>query len=275
MQGLGEVLVGRSFALADTGSLGLGEGLEEVVGIEIAGIGQFNCPCSQRQALELCLHTGGLVDGIKQRFGRQSLDPVIAIETGVGDIGPGWLGTQLVEPAGDDGPQQCLEIVVALDKVLGQGVHQCDVGGGIGGTQVVDRLDQATAQQVTDVAIDNVPGKELVLFSGEPLGEWDTEIQGVLDRFATQRRRLAGGSGLDDHDRLTTEESKLLASLGAHSLEEGGESVVVALAVFLEGVMMALGTFEPNAQEELGGRFGQVVGVAVDAEVVGRSGRVD
>ena len=275
MQGLGEVLVGRSFALADTGSLGLGEGLEEVVGIEIAGIGQFNCPCSQRQALELCLHTGGLVDGIKQRFGRQSLDPVIAIETGVGDIGPGWLGTQLVEPAGDDGPQQCLEIVVALDKVLGQGVHQCDVGGGIGGTQVVDRLDQATAQQVTDVAIDNVPGKELVLFSGEPLGEWDTEIQGVLDRLAAQRRRLAGGSGLDDHDRLTTEESKLLASLGAHSLEEGGESVVVALAVFLEGVMMALGTLEPNAQEELGGRFGQIVGVAVDAEVVGRSGRVD
>jgi len=40
-------------------------------------------------------------------------------------------------------------------------------------------------------------------------------------------------------------------------------------------VMVTLGTFQPDAQEQLGGRFGQVVGVAVDAEVVGRAVGVD
>jgi hypothetical protein len=39
--------------------------------------------------------------------------------------------------------------------------------------------------------------------------------------------------------------------------------------------MMALGALHPNAEEELGGRFGQIVRIAVDTEVVGRAVGVD
>ena len=199
----------------------------------------------------------------------------MAVEAGVADVGFCGLGPELVEPAADDRSQQCLEVVVAGDEVLGERVHQGDVGRRIGRTQVVDRLDQAASQQVADVAIDDVLREEGVLLAGQPLGQWDAKIEGMFERLATQGRGLAGGARLDHHNRFASEQPELLAALGPHPLEEGGEAVVVALAVLLEGMMMTLGTFEPDAQEQLCGRFGQVVGVAVDPEVVGRSGGVD
>src|SRR5262249_41484712 len=80
---------------------------------------------------------------------------------------------------------------------------------------------------------------------------------------------LAGGA--DDNDGLSTEDAEFLAGLVADSREEGREAVIILLPQRLIRVMMTLGTLEADTQEELRGRLCQILRIAGDAEIIGRS----
>ena len=173
-----------------------------------------------------------------------------------------------------------LQVEALLGEVDGQRVEQFGVAGRVGGPHVVDRLDQSAAQQIGHVAVDHVAGEKRIVGAGQPVGKRLPPVGRFGRRLAFERRRLhhlAGArvahfaAGADQHDLLVAEQAEFLAPLDAHAGKEGGEAVVVVLAVFLERVMVALGAGQPHAQEQLAGRLGPVLRVVGDAVEIGRA----
>ena len=130
------------------------------------------------------------VHGVQQRLGREALDAVMAVKAAVGGVARRRPRVELVQPRVHDRPQQVLDVEAALDEVVGQGVQQRRVARRVGGAHVVDRLDQAAAEQVGDVAVDDVAGEEAVVRRGQPVGQRLPAVARLGDRLAVQRRRL-------------------------------------------------------------------------------------
>jgi len=63
----------------------------------------------------------------------------------------------------------------------------------------------------------------------------------------------------NDHP-FTPEQAKLLTRLEPRPSKERGKTVIVVLTVFLERMMVALGTSQAGPQEKLRGRFRQNLG---------------
>src|SRR5947209_6606921 len=55
-----------------------------------------------------------------------------------------------------------------------------------------------------------------------------------------------------------------------HAGEKGGQTVVIVLRPALERMVVALGALHANAEEELGGRFRQILRIARDAVKISR-----
>src|SRR5262245_4400069 len=94
-----------------------------------------------------------------------------------------------------------------LDEVVSQRTHQLNIAWWIGGAYVVNRLDQAGAQQIGDVAIDEVAGKVGIGAGRDPVGENSTAVQGAIRRLGVSRltqdvfRYFAGVGVNHDHRR--------------------------------------------------------------------------
>ena len=196
----------------------------------------------------------------------------------------GRLRVELVEPRGHDGPHQLFEVELVGDEIAGQGLHQLRIARRIGRPQVVDRLDQAVPQQVRNVAVHDRLGEVRVRGRGQPFRQAHAAVARIIrgravERFGLEhlaRPRVDDFAGAaDDHHRLAAEEAELLARLGPHAGEIRGERVVVVLPVVLKRMMVAAGTLQADAEEELGRRLGTVGRIGVDAEVIGRPDRVD
>ncbi len=73
------------------------------------------------------------------------------------------------------------------------------------------------------------------------------------------------------HDRVTPEHVKLAFVLGSDPGEEGGQPVIVRLAVRLVRMMVAASALDAHAEKDLGRGFGEIGRRAGDSIVIGRS----
>ena len=64
-----------------------------------------------------------------------------------------------------------VHVEVAVHEFRGQTIEQGGIGGGIAGTEVIDRLDDAHAQEVAPDAIDVALGEVGVVLGRDPFGE--------------------------------------------------------------------------------------------------------
>ena len=91
-------------------------------------------------------------------------------------------------------PQDCGEelfLVAAAGAELGdEGIEEGWVCGGIGRPEVVDRIDDANAEQIPPDPVDGRAVEEGVVVGGEPIDERRARIVagGDLERAAEQRR---------------------------------------------------------------------------------------
>ena len=118
--------------------------------------------------------------------------------------------------------------------------------------------------------------EERILGRNQPVGEHFSTIliSGYIDITFQQQmnlHRLAGArlfdlAGTRDVNDLFV---RLRALLATNPSEGGGNPVVVILRPFFERMIVALGTLNPNSQEELSGRFGGVVRVSTCSPVAG------
>ena len=154
-------------------------------------------------------------------------------------------------------------------KCFASGVEQFLVRGRIGDPHVVFRIDQAAAEEVLPVAVDQRRGEELVVLGGHPVDQRLPRIvvgrdRGRLGAQSGGRNRLLRlgigrrGSAPVIHDPLF---ANLRARLALHAREEGREAVVVLLAPLFERMVMAAGTLDSQAQEQLGRVFDLLVAV--------------
>ena len=82
-------------------------------------------------------------------------------------------------------------LVAAPGAKLGdEGIEEGRVCGGIGGPEVVDRIDDADAEQIPPDPVDSGAVEEGVVVDGEPVDERHARIVagGDLERRAKQRR---------------------------------------------------------------------------------------
>jgi hypothetical protein len=79
-----------------------------------------------------------------------------------------------------------------------------------------------------------------------------TDLVNCVGVHSLAGARLADFSGACRRDNpFAAKQAELLAPLDANPGEEGGEAVVIVLAIFLERMMMALGACQPDAEKEL------------------------
>lgn len=135
--------------------------------------------------------------------------------------------------------------------------------GRIGFSHVVFGIDKPAPEEVFPVTIDQGLGEEGVVFGGHPADEFEPRIHKRTQscRFAAKPGRFYIFAGFDVFRFGVARfvENKIFAWPGSrrppHAREERREAVIIALAPFLEGMMVTLGALEANAEEELGGVF--------------------
>ena len=185
-------------------------------------------------------------------------------------------------------------VETAVDELGGQVVQQLRIGRRVAGADVVQRLDQADAQQIAPQAIDVAAGEVRVVGRGDPGGDL-LAPRGVFGRFMfAVEGEFGRGHGLsavvDDFARrpvrhdlvqrlgaLDRRAADLLVPGGRIGLqfqpgeERGGLEVLVLRPAF-ERVIVALVAVEPHAEEQMGSVFHRVQRIAEDLVV--RGGRV-
>ncbi len=130
--------------------------------------------------------------------------------------------------------------------------------------------NNAAIEEVLPVAVDQSVSEERVVFPTQPFGQELTRVAVSRDfeSVAAQTSRLQiffGPRVLSLSDLLVMEDAfvaevsvagtNLRHSLLTNRAEEGGQTVVVVLAPLFEWVVMAAGTLDPRAEEELCGVF--------------------
>ena len=95
---------------------------------------------------------------------------------------------ELVRPALADRLDQVLQAVLVVDQVLGQGVEQLGVRRRVGDAHVVQRIDDAAAEEVRPVAVGHGPGEERVLRVDHPVDQLLPRVVVGADRPSARRR---------------------------------------------------------------------------------------
>src|SRR5262249_41596168 len=154
----------RSLALTGAFAGWLAEEIEEAARQVHAAVKYLGCPRAWGQSRQFGRGPRRPVDRVVEHLGRQSASyrvgivQVVALVPLIGDDG------ELVRPGLADGLDQLLDVEVALDEVPGQSVEQGGIGRRVAGADVVHRLDDADAGQVTPHAVDVAPREVRVVF---------------------------------------------------------------------------------------------------------------
>ena len=134
------------------------EGRKEIIGR--GPVGNLHRPSAQRQAAEFVLRFRGLRDAVAEHLG---LDPPHA---GVGEVplvafvaGVG-LRRPLIGLREADVADQPLEVVFVFDQLAAQLLVKLGIDGRVADANVVDRLDDADAEEVGPDAIGHAGGED-------------------------------------------------------------------------------------------------------------------
>ena len=187
-------------------------------------------------------------------------------------------GRSLIGAGRTDVSHQPFEVVTVLDQLFAQRLEQLGIAGRIAHPHVVDRFYDADPEEVGPNSIGHAGGEERVFRRREPLGQHPAAVlAGHVGLLAAEELRLdvciayrvlhAAGAPVVD-DRLPV----VLARLAAYLAEERGKPVVVVHRPAVEGMIVALGTLDPQAHEHLGHVLGRFQRVTLDLVKIG--GRV-
>ena len=244
------------------------ESREEVIGGR--PVGNLHRPCAQRQAAKLVLRFRHLRDAVAEHLG---LDPPHA---GVGEVplvafvaGVG-LRRPLIGLREADIAHQPLEVVLVLDQLAAKLLVKLGIDRRIADANVVDRLDDADAEEVGPDAIGHAGGEEGIVGRGQPVGQHLAAVLAVaigLRPAEEFRFHHAAADGMVHLAAAAIEDDRLaivFALLAADLAEEGGEAVVVVHRPAVEGMVVALGALHPHAHEDLGHVLGRLQRVGLD-----------
>jgi hypothetical protein len=89
----------------------------------------------------------------------------------IGDVPFIWLNRRLVGARIGNGAHQVLKVEVVIGDVFSEGVKESGVGGRIGGADVVDRIDDASTEEIAPDAIGDSFGEKGIVSRDDPIGE--------------------------------------------------------------------------------------------------------
>ena len=162
MQALGEVGFLGAFAFAGGVALRLAEDFEEVR--PHRRVGQLQSPRAGGQAGVVLRSRRHLMERVVQHLGGQPLGIIpreVLLVLQVVIVGQ---RTELVGFGPADRADQLFHIEAAVDEVLRQRVEQFGIGRRVGFPHVVFRFDDAPAEEVLPIAVDQSLGEERVSF---------------------------------------------------------------------------------------------------------------
>ncbi len=88
---------------------------------------------------------------------------------------------KLIGPAARDRADQMLQAELGIDQILGQGIEQFRIRGRVGDAHVIERIDDALAEEVGPVAIGDGPREKGILGIDHPVDQ-------VLARIVARRQ---------------------------------------------------------------------------------------
>ena len=135
-------------------------------------------------------HAGDVVDGVGEDLGAEPLPVVagkVAEVAGIGGVGE---ARAIPHRRAEDRGEEFFLVAAPGAKLGDEGIEEGRVCGGIGGPEVVDRIDDADAEQIPPDPVDGGAVEEGVVVGGEPVDERHARIVagGNLERRAEQRR---------------------------------------------------------------------------------------
>ena len=159
-----------------------------------------------------------------------------------------------------------MEVEADVDEVLGECLKEWFVGGGVSGAVVIDGFDETASEVVGPDAVGNGASEPGILGCGGPVRELASEVGGGLqcEGWASEWRGwdIDSGAGVFERCGSSGDDFKSAAGVGfAFDTGEGaGEAEVVFLVPAFEGVVVALGAFNADAEEELADGSGEFFG---------------
>jgi hypothetical protein len=274
VEGLAEV--GLAGALGNGETVGAAVEIEEA-GVEQVGLAQVDGAGAGRGLLgdfaargdgggEAFGDAGDLADGVEEDFGEEWSREGVAVVDPVGAVGRVGFGRELVGAGGDDQAHHRAEVMTVAAKLGGEAVEEFGMGGGIGGAEVIDGVDEAAAEELGPDAVGGGLGEVGVLH--HPIGEGLAGIGliGGRDDATVEQRggELGFGARMEGFDLAVDfgvahafvegviEDDVLVAGVAhfEHTAEEGGEAPELILAPGFIGMVVALGAFEATAEED-------------------------
>lgn len=263
MQGLTNRAIAEAFAGWILVGIGASEGIQD---FRINSMGpELGRACSEGNIIDRERDFGNLGDGVGQDFGSQALPIVAGKVPMVGSIRfVGDAGT-LVRLRKEDRFEKLFLTEARFAKMASQGIEEFGIGGRIGGSHIIDWVDDTDAEEVSPDPVDRYMGESGVIASDHPIDERLSWIDSLGDGGSTAiqeggREDLLGQgmfdltAFLDEDDFLATRDGRGESGpFEANLLKESGEGVEVFLAIDFEGMLVAFGAFQSNAEEELAG----------------------
>ena len=148
--------------------------------------------------------------------------------------------------------------------------------GGLDGADVIDRIDDSPAEEITPDAIDVRLGEERIVLAGEPVAANASSRTRRCASPVRCRRELSAayraGPRMHHFAAVVVGEddffARACARLERHAGEERAELVILILRPSLKGVIVAFIATEANAEERLADVFGDLAGFAERPEIV-------
>ena len=176
-----------------------------------------------------------------------------------------------------------LEVIVGLNKIIGQSAQKSLIGGGVRDTHVIDRFYQSDTKVIRPDSVGDGSRKIGVVAGGQPVSKVLATVCGIIEgkRFAIEWSgflRLAGERlnqitfGVHEDGSFSTAITRVTSpAFRSHAREEIRHSVVLVVGPFLEGVIVAFRATNGESHEGLADIFGHRFRVLVQRIKIGCS----
>ena len=274
LQRLRKVRIDRPLALAGGLARRTAEGLQKIA-VDV-GTRQLDRPHPRGQTGILFVDAGHPAKGVEQLLGGEQSGAGMRKVHDVVLVQFVLAATQLVRATVGYRANDVPGIESMISEIVRQGVQQRRTRRRVRVAKIVHRLDNPAPQQVAPQPVDAGACEERVLRRRQP---GDKRVAPILlcrqvnVAFERQPRlQLLTGSRLDDFTLSSAPNHQFLSPdlFALHALEECADAVVIVLRPALEGMVVALGALNADAQEQLRGHLGTVVRVGRRPIVAGR-----
>ena len=250
-------------------------------GSEGVEVGFFGASIVHEDGIELFWNAGDSGDGVIEHFGHVASWEVAGEVALIGRVSFDGCAGALIGGAREDEAHELAQVEVSGGEVVCDGGEERFVGGGVGGAEIVDGVDDTDAEEVGPDAVGYGASEVGVTGRGEPVGEGFASVPRIVHR---QRRSIEGrwglgftGSrlneiavGIDEKGSLTVSAASVSApAFGSDACEQVCKGVILVVGPFLEWMVMALGAVDGESEKGLADVFSHRFGVLMDGVEVG------